>query len=296
MQNKTPRHPHHPGFPLRMLSLVFLLALPAILIGCRRSKPDIEKVGGTTMIVKIDPVPAKPKETAEIILKLKERFAKARFPGAYFTDIGGGKIQVDLPEITGESAKKARKIIEQSGRLELMPVNLKGFERQADGRTLAEQVLAGDVVIPGWKALAHEYTDSDGKRVTEVLLVSAIAALDNGDISIAAVNGFDPTKVDVTLTGDGEDKMIALTKNMTPGRDRIAIVVDGKLKSAPVVQSVPLGRAFVIEGNTAEEAKTLASTLVSPMKRRLRVAEERTVDPAITPEGRKKAGEKSGGK
>jgi|TARA_B110000037_G_scaffold222718_1_gene299102 hypothetical protein len=43
--------------------------------------------------------------------------------------------------------------------------------------------------------------------------------------------------------------MIAATKPIAGGIDRIAIMVDGKFLSAPVVQSVPLGKNFVISGS-----------------------------------------------
>ena len=39
--------------------------------------------------------------------------------------------------------------------------------------------------------------------------------------------------------------MIALTKNMRPQVDRIAIVLDGEVISAPVVNQVPLGKQFI---------------------------------------------------
>jgi len=42
--------------------------------------------------------------------------------------------------------------------------------------------------------------------------------------------------------------MIAATTPMRPGFDRLAVIIDGKLHSAPVVRSVPLGRDFIIEG------------------------------------------------
>jgi SecD/SecF fusion protein len=71
----------------------------------------------------------------------------------------------------------------------------------------------------------------------------------------------------ITLNDEGTDKMIALTKNMRPGVDRIAIVLDGEVISAPVVNQVPLGKQFIIEGlGEPGEVQNLANSLMNPLK------------------------------
>ena len=54
--------------------------------------------------------------------------------------------------------------------------------------------------------------------------------------------------IDVQLTEKGTAAMIAATTPMRPGMDRMAVIVEGKLHSAPVVNSVPLGASFIIQG------------------------------------------------
>jgi SecD/SecF fusion protein len=88
--------------------------------------------------------------------------------------------------------------------------------------------------------------------------------------------------VDITLDGPGTDKMIALTQNMRPGQDRIAIVLDGIVQNAPVVQSVPLGKKFEINGlDEPGETKKLANALMNPLENPLIVEEERSVSPTL---------------
>jgi SecD/SecF fusion protein len=88
--------------------------------------------------------------------------------------------------------------------------------------------------------------------------------------------------VDITLNNLGTDKMIALTQHMRPNIDRIAIVLDGIVKSAPVVQSVPLGKNFVINGlDEAGETRQLANALMNPLENPLEVEEERSVSPTL---------------
>lgn len=268
-----------------VLSAACLLVPPAFLAGCHRSQPDIHKTGGTVLVVQMDPVPAKPGDTADMILTLMKRFARTKIPNASFKDLGEGKIEIDLPGAAGNTVKTARSIVTISGRLELKPVNLEGFRREPDGRTLAEHVLTRDAVVPGYETATHEYKNPDGQTVVETLLVSRKATLGTEDVSLAIPDGFDPSRVEVTLTSDGEDKMIAMTKDMASGRDRIAIILDGRLMSAPVIMSVPLGRRFIIEGfDGPEEARIVASALISPLHYRLRIVEEQTVKPESTPE------------
>ena len=88
--------------------------------------------------------------------------------------------------------------------------------------------------------------------------------------------------MDIVLDNPGTDKMIALTKNMRPQIDRIAIVLDGIVQSAPVVQSVPLGKYFVINGlDEPGETKKLANALMNPLENPLIVEQERTVSPTL---------------
>jgi SecD/SecF fusion protein len=76
--------------------------------------------------------------------------------------------------------------------------------------------------------------------------------------------------------------MIALTKNMRPQIDRIAIVLDGEVISAPVVNQVPLGKQFVITGlRDPGEPLSLANSLMNPLENALVVDEMRKVSPTL---------------
>ena len=76
--------------------------------------------------------------------------------------------------------------------------------------------------------------------------------------------------------------MIALTKDMRPGVDRIAIVLDGEVISAPVVNQVPLGKHFIIEGlHEPGEVQSLANSLMNPLENALVVEEMRNVSPTL---------------
>ncbi|MEP2774737.1 MAG: hypothetical protein ABJQ29_05880 [Luteolibacter sp.] len=97
---------------------------------------------------------------------------------------------------------------------------------------------------------------------TQTLFVEDKAILTEADVLVALVSVRNADAVDITLTPEGTEKMIAATTPMRPAIDRIAIILNGKVKSAPVIQSVPLGKNFVISGLTGKnEPENLAKLL-----------------------------------
>lgn len=122
--------------------------------------------------------------------------------------------------------------------------------------------------------------DADGNEFETPILINRRTAVGGEDIAHATVSIHQPDAVDVTLNGRGTDKMIAFTKGMRPNLDRIAIVLDGEVISAPVITGTPLGKHFIITGlDTPEEAKSLAITLMHPLENPLKVMEVRRIPP-----------------
>ncbi|MGC4016152.1 MAG: protein translocase subunit SecF [Luteolibacter sp.] len=107
-------------------------------------------------------------------------------------------------------------------------------------------------------------------------------ALTGNDVSRANPSMHAQGTVEIELNSAGGDKMIALTEHMQPGVDRIAVVLDNKVISAPTVQSVPLGRSFTITGvDRPGEAQELSNALMNPLENGLKVEEARSVSPLL---------------
>ena len=105
----------------------------------------------------------------------------------------------------------------------------------------------------------HEIGEGENQQT---LFVEEKAIITEADVAIATPSPTQQDAVDVTLSKEGTEKMIAATKIMRPGIDRIAIIVDGRILSAPVLQSVPLGKNFVINGlDQKNEPRQLADRL-----------------------------------
>jgi preprotein translocase subunit SecD len=70
------------------------------------------------------------------------------------------------------------------------------------------------------------------------------------------------TAVLVTLNEEGAKRLTEATKDGIPGSLRIIVLIDGKPVTAPVVQSVPLGKSFQIDAGTREESEQIAKELL----------------------------------
>ena len=126
-------------------------------------------------------------------------------------------------------------------------------------------------MLDGKTGLLFEYTFKNGKgeEVTEKLFLEKRESLTGKDIVHAGVDLSRPTEVAVTLSNDGADKMYNLTSRMELKRDRMAVVLDDVVKSAPTVNSV-LSKSFVITGlDGPGEAEALTKVLSNPLTNKL---------------------------
>lgn len=94
---------------------------------------------------------------------------------------------------------------------------------------------------------------------------SYTAFLDGSSVTraeVARANGADGYAVDVTFDSEGAQKLSDVTAELAASSGRIAVVVDGVVRSAPAVQSRIEGGAVSISGGFTEgEAKALKASL-----------------------------------
>jgi SecD/SecF fusion protein len=207
---------------------------------------------------------------------------------------GTDQILIQIPGVATEDAAGVRDTLEKVAKLELRKVNLDGFQTGGpENLTLAERIYnrqnnKGTPAqqasrVPGYTAFEHKQEDDEGVERTSYLLLSNRPALTGKDVQEAWPQS-DAGKifVSISLTSAGEDKMINLTKDMTPQQDRIAVVLDGEVVTAPVVNQVPLGKNFIIEGQkNAEEARGLANALKNPLENPLKIIENSEISPTL---------------
>lgn len=267
-----------------------IVALCALAIYSQKLKGGIDIVGGSAFSLRIqekendngDKIPVTNEQVDEAIRVIEGRLNALGTSEPLIARQGDDGILVQMPGVEPEEATRIRLILETVAKLELRQVSTRNDEIGADGRTLAERALTGDEIVPGYRAYELTQKDEEGNEFTRPILLNRRAALGGSDIDFASPSQQDPNAVDIVLDSDGTDKMIALTQNMRPGIDRIAVVLDGVVMNAPVVQQVPLGKRFEINGLTEPgEPKKLANALMNPLENPLVVDQESTVSPTL---------------
>ena len=176
---------------------------------------------------------------------------------------GSEHILVQLPGITDRD--RALKLIGQTALLE--------FKLVADNARLVERALKGEV--PGGFELRE---DEDGAPLlldTEGALTGAIlsdAWVEPGELGLPEVS--------FRLNRDGAKAFAQLTgANINR---RLAIVLDGKVQSAPVIQSRIADSGRITGRFTREQANDLAIVLrAGALPAPIRIEEERTVGPTL---------------
>ena len=184
---------------------------------------------------------------------------------------GEEKILVELAGIkTQAEEQRARKLISRAAKLEMMAVD-EARNARVSVMSDADAAEYGDIILSDVKDANHKY------------LIHEIPILDGGMLTNAAV-GFDKNNrplITFTLNAEGADIFGDFTgKNV--GK-RLAIVLDGKVYSAPNINERIGGGSGQISGNyTVMEAKDLAIALRSgALLAPIYLMEKRSVGPSL---------------
>lgn len=242
-------------------------------------KPGIDLAGGTAFTLEVQPrlneagekVPVTPRAIQQAIKTLELRLNPVGTKDMLIQGQGTNRITIEMPGISADEASKMKELIEKTAKLELRRVHPESY-------TQASLVKAGQAIVPGYALFEYSRNNDEGELITEELLLSRRIAIEGKHVKFASPDAAQQGVVNIRLSSEGGDRMRDLTKDMTPGRDRIAVVLDNEVISAPVVNSVPLGSNFIIEGlDTYQEAENLAAGLMNPLENSLSILEVRQV-------------------
>lgn len=267
------------------------LLLPAIIgfiCSCSSAEDELAEKGGYSLLLNVEgrvddgdnKIPVAEEEVEQAVRAIRGRLEGMGIAKVLVTQEGVGSILLKVPGVDGGEAQRIAAMLEKTSRLGLFAVSPRSDETNAEGITLARRVQDGDEIVPGFRAHTHKARDVEGNVYETPILISRRMAVGGEDIAMAVLSHTQPDAVDIALNGKGTDKMIAFTKDMRPGLDRIAIMLDGEVITAPVVQSVPLGKHFNITGlDKPGEAQALAITLMHPLGNPLKVVKIRQIPP-----------------
>lgn len=254
-----------------------------------RLKGSIDIVGGSAFSVRIqpktdgkgDPLPITKDQVDEAIRVIRLRLDPDGKKDLVIAAQGTDGILVQMPGIEPEESAEVRRKLETVAKLELRQVSPRNDEIGSNGKSLAQRVLDGEEIEPSYRAYPLPVKDQEGNEYTTPILLKRAASLGGSDIEIATPSSSSFDAVDVTLNNKGAEKMFNLTKDLRKGIDRIAIVLDERVISAPQVQDT-LSKNFVINGlNEPGEVKELINALMNPLENPLKIEQERTVSPTL---------------
>ena len=206
-------------------------------------------------------------EKARIEFRLKHCLTEMTITAKSVSWTKGNDLNVVLPAM-GEMVRHsvAKKLTQkpflEMGQLRLHHVHPENRKLIAEGRD--------SQIIPGYELKTLETIDADDEPITEKILINKRIILDSSLIEHAQdLYGTHASKILVKLNQKGAKKIFAATSKIRHGVDRIAIILDGKVLSAPTVQA-SLGAHFEISGMAdAAEAKKIATALLAPLSKSL---------------------------
>lgn len=260
----------------RNLKWRVLLVLAVIGFSAWAAWPLQEKIqlgldlqGGMHLVLRVDtsglPENARTDATERALEVIRNRIDEFGVKEPSIQRQGEDRILIQLPGITDR--ERALALIGQTAHLE--------FQLVSDDSTLIQQALAG-TAPDGYELL---YDDKNP------LLVQKQAAM-AGDRLVDARLAFDSSRfnepyVGIEFNAEGAKEFAVLTA-ANVGR-RLAIVLDGKVKSAPVInEAIPSGHAQITGNFNVDSASDLSIVLRSgALPAPLVVEEERTVGPTL---------------
>jgi SecD/SecF fusion protein len=258
-----------PARPLFALALLMAM----VFVGCSKGPP---KHGTRLTVAPINSATAAVDQQALVraAKTLRQRFDDLAIRRVVVELSAEGHLVVSLPELPPERLASCRRAIENAGLLEFRMVHPE-----------SDKLTAASIPEPGYEVMKLEQIvmkNGREEKFTSRLLVNKKSELTGEHITRADVvrDRFSNTpKIAFELDKEGGGRLEQVTTEWRPkdGREyRLAIVLDGELRSAPAIKGV-ISRYGEISGNfSIKEASELAATLENPLDVPLRIVDETT--------------------
>jgi SecD/SecF fusion protein len=237
--------------------------------------------GGTSFLVRlVPPVPeegGKPRpitpemqeQAVEVIRKRVDEFGVSE---PVITKEGNDHILVQIPGLSPAQIETARQQLERVAKLEFRLVH-------PNNEQLVHQIAAGSAFTPPGYVILTSIEHRNGQP--EKLLVKRRPELTGQDVASARPvfeqRGYE---VSLRLTRAGAEAFRRVTRDNI--NNRLAIVLDNEVVSAPTIQSeIPNGEAVITGNFTADEARNLATVMENPLQTPVAIDETRTVSATL---------------
>jgi SecD/SecF fusion protein len=210
-------------------------------------------------------------QAVEVLRKRVDAFGVAE---PIIQPAGGNCILIQLPGLSHEAKVSAEKQIQKAAYLEFRMV-----KDDSD-----EIIKNNEPIPPGYVLLKRVEPQPNGPPVIEQVIVkkkpeNGLA----GDIienAMAVRGNLGEPQIDFRLNSEGAKRFGEVTRNNIG--QRLAIILDGELYSAPVIQSaIETGSGQITGHFTVEQAQELANVLQNPLRAPLTIDSSYDVDPTL---------------
>ena len=266
----------------RLLAMTLMLLLVVFSIATiwppqKKIALGLDIQGGTSFLIRLVPGD-KPitkgmlDQAVEVIRKRIDVFGVSE---PIISPVGGDRILVQIPGLDTAKIQEARDQLSRVAKLEFRLVYTDNGER------LREIDEGKQVIPPEYRIETYKMQREGEKPVEERLLVKKKADLSGEHVSNAGASyEKDGWVVHLRFDAEGAKQFGNITAANV--HHRFAIVLDGIIQSAPVIQDAIYGGDAQITGRfTEEEARGLASVLENPLQTPVSIEEERSVSPTL---------------
>jgi SecD/SecF fusion protein len=260
--------------------LLLLFCLDSVTPPAKKIRLGLDLRGGTSFLLQLVPQNDQPitadmlQQAVEVIRKRVDKFGVSE---PVIAPQGTSRILVQIPGLDPAQIQSTKEQLQQVAKLEFAEVH-------PNSAALIAQIDKGEAILPPGFVIKEHVQNIQGKDITERLLVKKEADL-AGEHVTRAFAYFDQQGygVSLNLDGDGAKTFFELTTQLAPHQGRLAILLDGKIQSAPAISHGPIaGGQATITGNFKEkEARELASVLENPLRTPVTIEETRSVSPTL---------------
>jgi SecD/SecF fusion protein len=232
--------------------------------------------GGTSFLVEMDTNQlAKASEASsalshavEVLRKRVDKFGVAE---PLIQPEGNNRILVQLPGLSAADQESAKAAIQRAAFLEFRLVS-----------PTSDQDIKDGIVQPGYEILKRKERMRNGQERTEEVEVKKRAEMDGSGIKSAMVvrGNLGEPEIHFTLDSKGAERFAEITRENV--HQRLAIILDKELYSAPVIQTpIETGSGQITGQFDNREAFELANVLENPLRAPLTIIQSREVDPTL---------------
>src|SRR3989441_3870786 len=242
-------------------------------------KLGLDLQGGTSFLVAMDTnqiaqAEQKTRALDQAVEVLRKRVDRLGVAEPLIQKVGQNTIMIELPGLSEQEKETAKRQIKRAAYLEFRMVHPQSEEviSRGQGGIGYTNMVGRRKKAKGPVEIDHYLVKKDPERgLTGKYIKNARAIFDPGT---------GEPEIEFSLNDEGAGLFRDITKDNV-GK-RLAIILDGEVKSAPRIEGpIPGGNGIIHGSFDVEEAFDLASVLLNPLEAPVTIIEERSVDPSL---------------